>query len=79
MAGYDELNELLGCGKSWATERAEKALKFTKQFEAGELEKDEFEELMQDLVRTDKLDEVADDLAVKTALVGAILLASKVV
>lgn len=70
--GYDELKSLVGCGKSWAEERAQMALDFTAQYEAGDLSADEYKELMEDLIRTDALDEEADDMAVKSALVGAV-------
>jgi hypothetical protein len=70
--GYDELKSLVGCGKSWAEERAQMAIEFTEQHEAGDLSADEYKELMEDLIRTDVLDEEADDMAVKTALVGAV-------
>ena len=70
--GYDELKSLVGCGKSWAEERAQMAIEFSEQFEAGDLSADEYKELMEDLIRTDVLDEEADDMAVKTALVGAV-------
>ena len=72
MVGYDELKSLVGCGKSWAEERAQMALQFADQSKAGELNQDEYQELMQDLIRTDKLDAEADDMAVKNALVGAV-------
>ena len=70
--GYDELKSLVGCGKSWAEERAQMAIEFTEQLNAGDLSADEYKELMEDLIRTDVLDEEADDMAVKTALVGAV-------
>ena len=72
MVGYDELKALVGCGKSWAEERAQMALQFSDQYKAGELTQDEYQELMQDLIRTDKLDSEADDMAVKNALVAAV-------
>ena len=72
MVGYDELKGLIGCGKSWAVERAQLALQFADQYKAGELNQDEYQELMQDLIRTDKLDAEADDMAVKNALVAAV-------
>ena len=72
MVGYDELKGLIGCGKSWAEERAQLALQFADQHKAGELNQDEDQELMQDLIRTDKLDAEADDMAVKNALVAAV-------
>ena len=72
MVGYDELKALVGCGKSWAEERAQMALQFADQYKTGELTQDEYQELMQDLIRTDKLDAEADDMAVKNALVAAV-------
>ena len=72
MVGYDELKGLIGCGKSWAEERAQLALQFADQYKAGELNQDEYQELMQDLIRTDKLDAEADDMAVKNVLVAAV-------
>ena len=72
MVGYDELKGLIGCGKSWAEERAQMALQFADQYKAGELNQDEYQELMQDLIRTDRLDAEADDMAVKNALVAAV-------
>jgi hypothetical protein len=72
MVGYDELKALVGCGKSWAEERAQMAIQFADQYKADELTQDEYQELMQDLIRTDKLDAEADDMAVKNALVAAV-------
>jgi polyhydroxyalkanoate synthesis regulator phasin len=79
MVGYDELKSLVGCGKSWAEERAQMALQFADQHKAGELNQDEYQELMQDLIRTDKLDAEADDMAVKNALVGAVKSLMKII
>jgi polyhydroxyalkanoate synthesis regulator phasin len=79
MVGYDELKSLVGCGKSWAEERAQMALQFADQYKSGELNQDEYQELMQDLIRTDKLDAEADDMAVKNALVGAVKSLMKVI
>jgi len=55
------------------------ALQFADQYKAGELNQDEYQELMQDLIRTDKLDAEADDIAVKNALVGAVTSLMKVI
>jgi polyhydroxyalkanoate synthesis regulator phasin len=70
--GIDELKSLVGCGKGWAEDRALMALEFADQHARGELSKDEYKELMEDLIRTDALDKEADDIAVKTALVSAV-------
>lgn len=70
--GIDELKSLAGCGKSWAEERALMAMDFADQHAKGELSDDEYKELLEDLIRSDRLDEEADDMAVKMALVGAV-------
>jgi polyhydroxyalkanoate synthesis regulator phasin len=70
--GMDELKSLVGCGKSWAEERALMAMEFADQHARGELSDDEYKELLEDLIRSDRLDEEADDMAVKMALVGAV-------
>lgn len=70
--GYDELKSLVGCGKSWAEERALMAMSFADQHAKGELSNEEYKELLEDLIRTDVLDSEADDMAVKMALVGAV-------
>lgn len=67
-----ELKSLVGCGKSWADERAQIALDLADQHAKGEISSDEFKELLQDLIRTDILEGESDDMAIKTALVGAI-------
>lgn len=70
--GYDELKSLVGCGKSWAEEKATMAIEFQGMYERGELSADEYKELLEDLIRTDRLDEEADDMAVKSALVSGV-------
>lgn len=67
-----ELKSLVGCGKSWADERAQIALDLADQHAKGEISSDEFKELLQDLIRTDILEGESDDMAIKTALIGAI-------
>lgn len=70
--GMDELRAIAGSGKSWAEQRALMAMDFADQHAKGELSDDEYKELLEDLIRTDVLDEEADDMAVKMALVGAV-------
>jgi hypothetical protein len=48
------------------------ALQICEARQQGQIGDDEFKELMLDLVRTDKLDEEADDINLKTMLVTAI-------
>ena len=68
----NELRAIAGCDRGWAAQRAEMAVAITEQFQGGGLDAGEYQELMADLVRTDRLDAEADDLELKTALVTAI-------
>lgn len=70
--GIDELKSFVGCGKSWAEERALIALELSDQHARDEISDDEYKELLQDLIRSDILDKESDDMALKMALVGAI-------
>jgi polyhydroxyalkanoate synthesis regulator phasin len=66
------LKQLAESGPGWAAERAETALLISQAFGKGQLEESEFKELMADLVRSDKLDQEADNLETKTMLVTAV-------
>lgn len=68
----EQLKELANSDKPWAKKRAEMALAINEQYENGGLDQEEYQQLMRDLVRTDKLESEADDLATKTLLVEAI-------
>lgn len=68
----EELKALLGCGRPWAAQRAEMALQMAEAYSTGQISADEYKELLQDLVRTDKLDSEADDMAVKAMLVTGV-------
>ena len=48
-------------------------------YQSGDISDSEYHELMTDIVRADRLDEEADDLDVKSALVSAVMTAAKVV
>lgn len=73
------LKEIADNGPGWAAERAQTALLIAQAFGKGQIEEDEFKELMADLVRADKLDEEADDLETKTALVTAVYAVAQIV
>ena len=68
----DNLRAIAGCGRPWAAERANFAVMITEQYQGGGLDASEYQELMRDLVRMDRLDAEADDLELKTALVTAV-------
>ena len=66
------LEQIAQSGQPWAAQRAEYALQMTQAVNQGELSASEYQELMRDLVRMDRLDSEADDLELKTALVTAV-------
>ena len=73
-----QLLELAGSNKGWVSERAQMALMLREQFNSECINASEYNELVMDLIRTDKLDAEADDLELKTALVTAIYAISQV-
>jgi polyhydroxyalkanoate synthesis regulator phasin len=69
------MQELLNCvnsGKGWAAERAQVALQIAEALQNGQIGQAEAKELLEDLIRTDKLDSEADDIALKSMLVTGI-------
>ena len=68
----DELRAIAGCPHPWAAERAQFAIMITEQYQGGGLDQSEYQELMRDLVRMDRLNSEADDLELKTALFTAV-------
>lgn len=68
----DELKNLLTCGAPWAEQRAKIAIELQEMLEDGEISESERNELLQDLINTDKLNDEADDINIKSALVAAI-------
>lgn len=68
----EQIHALLGSDKPWAQQRAQLAIDLVNQFQTGEISGDEYKELLADLVNTDALDEEADDLETRTALVEAV-------
>jgi hypothetical protein len=75
----EQLQWLSTCGKPWAEQRAQWALQLTEQLQSGEISESEYQELMQDLIRSDRLDEEADDLELKNYLVSAVMIGAKLV
>lgn len=68
----EQLQMLAQSDRPWAAERASVALQICEAYQQGQIGDSEFKELLLDLVRTDKLDEEADDINLKTMLVTAI-------
>lgn len=80
MTAMDQLYELAGRDdKPWAAQRAAMVIAITEQYQGGGLDRSEYQEMMQDLVRMDALDQEADDIAVKTMLVSAVWAVAQVV
>jgi hypothetical protein len=73
------LYEIAGSDKGWAAQRAAMVIAITEQLQAGNISNGEARELMLDLVRMDQLDAEADDIELKTALVQAVFVVSKMV
>jgi hypothetical protein len=72
----EQLQQFIACGRPWAEQRAQTALELCEAYQRGDLPQSEYQELMADLVRADRLDSEADDMDVKSALVSAIMIAS---
>ena len=66
------LEQMAQDGRGWVRERAEMAIILMDQYHSGGLDASEYQELMMDLVRSDRLDAEADDLDTKTMLVTAV-------
>ena len=75
----EQLQQLAACGRPWAEQRAQTALQIAEAFPAGEISESEYQELMTDLIRADRLDAEADDLDTKSALVSAVMITAKLV
>lgn len=69
----EALREVLGCGHFWAEQRAQIALELSDRYSKQELSRDEYVELLEDLIRTDELDTEANDVVVKGMLVAGIM------
>jgi hypothetical protein len=73
----EQLQWLASCGRPWAEERAQFALMISKQLTQGQISESEYQELMRDLINSDKLNECADDQDVKNLLVSCIMIGAK--
>jgi hypothetical protein len=75
----EQLEFLADSPHEWARERALAALAIADAHATGEVNDEEFMELMQDLVRTDQLDLAATDLETKALLITAVLTVARVI
>jgi len=76
---FEQLQQLAACGRPWAEQRAQTALQIAQAYHDNEISESEYQELMADLVRADRLDAEADDLDTKSALVSAVMITAKLV
>ena len=74
-----ELYNIANCNKPWAAQRAQYAIQLHDALQSGQVSADEYKALLEDLVRTDKLDSEADDIELKTMLVQSVWVLSKVI
>jgi hypothetical protein len=68
----EQLYELLSSDNDWVKQRAQLAIQFTEQYQRGEMDKSEFDELMLDLIRTDEVMANASSMEAKAKLESAI-------
>lgn len=73
----EQLTWLATCGRPWAESRAQIALEITQALNEGAVSQSEYQELMADLIRSDRLNAEADDLDVKNLLVSVIMIGAK--
>jgi polyhydroxyalkanoate synthesis regulator phasin len=68
----DELQKLIGCGNTWAEEKAATAIELATIHGNGEISDDEYKELLQDLIRTDAISDDAKDIEFKSMLIAGV-------
>ena len=75
----DQLRLLTECEDAAISSTAKKALQYTAELTAGNLDKDEYQDLLEDLATTRAIADLADELSTKqllaSALKGAIAIA----
>ena len=72
MSAINQLEEIITSEKKWARERAEVAKAIHQQYEKGNLSESEYKELLEDIIRTDRLDQDADDIELRNNLVSGV-------
>ena len=73
-----DLKQLAKSNKPWVAQRAQLALDLQDQLARGDITKDEYKELLEDLVCSDRLDAEADDMHTKAMLVSAVYVLAQV-
>ena len=77
MVMVEQLQWLSACGKPWAEQRAKMAMDINEALRRNDISAEEYQELMGDLINSDKLNEEADDLEIKNYLVATIMIGAK--
>lgn len=75
----EELYRLIESGDAWAQQKASIALSIADSYAKGDLTASEYQELLQDMIRSDVIDAEASDLEMKTMVIQAINAASMVI
>jgi hypothetical protein len=73
----DQLRELARSGPPWAQQRAVQALEFMDALSRQDITEAEYQELMQDLIRSDALNAEADDQDLKNLLVSCVMIGAR--
>lgn len=71
-----QLQQIAHSDQPWAAARAQYALQIIDAVNSGQMSADEGQELLKDLVSTDKLNAESDDMQMKAALIAAVYLAA---
>ena len=77
MVMQDQLRELARSGPPWAQQRAVQALEFMDALSRQDITEAEYQELMQDLIRSDALNAEADDQDLKNLLVSCVMIGAR--
>lgn len=68
----DELQKLIGCGNTWAEQKAATAMELASIHANGEITDSEYKELLQDLIRTDDISEDSADIEFRSMLIAGV-------
>jgi len=68
----ESLKSVASCGHDWAEKKAAIVLELSESYERGDLSKEEYKELLEDVIRTDALDDASYDMEVKGMLVAGV-------
>lgn len=75
----EQIQALAACGRPWAESRAQVVLELTESHDLGHISDEEYSELLMDVIRSDQLDQEADDLDTKSVLVMTVMGLAQVV